>query len=153
MCHLSMEWSLIFDRSKKQNFKSAIKKIFQVSEICCTVSFYRNKFISHWYVMDKTYLTPVYFLYIEMADADPQFKRLLLPAEETLFEQLLRFGLYVGAVFQIMCLLSIVMYQNGPSDGVAALKVPCGCCRLPLRTFSYSNDSCHYLPYRMIRVM
>ncbi|KAG5316629.1 U239 protein, partial [Pseudoatta argentina] len=57
-----------------------------------------------------------------MADADPQFKRLLLPAEETLFEQLLRFGLYVGAVFQIMCLLAIVVYQAGPSDGVAALK-------------------------------
>ncbi|CAL1679212.1 unnamed protein product [Lasius platythorax] len=57
-----------------------------------------------------------------MADADPQFKRLLLPAEETLFEQLLRFGLYVGAVFQIICLLSIVIYQAGPSDGVAALK-------------------------------
>ncbi|TGZ46371.1 Protein anon-73B1 [Temnothorax longispinosus] len=61
---------------------------------------------------------------VEMADADPQFKRLLLPAEETLFEQLLRFGLYVGAMFQIMCLLAIVVYQAGPSDGVAALKVP-----------------------------
>ncbi|XP_071559162.1 protein anon-73B1 isoform X1 [Temnothorax nylanderi] len=59
---------------------------------------------------------------VEMADADPQFKRLLLPAEETLFEQLLRFGLYVGAMFQIMCLLAIVVYQAGPSDGVAALK-------------------------------
>lgn len=58
-----------------------------------------------------------------MADTDPQFKRFLLPAEETLFEQLLRFGLYVGAVFQIMCLLAIVIYQAGPSDGVAALKV------------------------------
>ncbi|XP_029668628.1 protein MANBAL [Formica exsecta] len=57
-----------------------------------------------------------------MADTDPQFKRLLLPAEETLFEQLLRFGLYLGAVFQIICLLSIVIYQAGPSDGVAALK-------------------------------
>jgi len=88
-----------------------------------------------------------------MADADPQFKRLLLPAEETLFEQLLRFGLYVGAVFQIMCLLSIVIYQNGPSDGVAALKVPCGCCRLLLRTLPCSNDSCHYLPYRTTRAM
>lgn len=63
-----------------------------------------------------------------MADTDPQFKRLLLPAEETLFEQLLRFGLYVGAVFQIICLLSIVIYQAGPSDGVAALKVSsCDC--------------------------
>lgn len=58
-----------------------------------------------------------------MADTDPQFKRFLLPAEETLFEQLLRFGLYVGAVFQIMCLLAIMIYQAGPSDGVAALKV------------------------------
>lgn len=65
----------------------------------------------------------LYFLITGMADADPQFKRLLLPAEETLFEQLLRFGLYVGAVFQIMCLLAIVIYQAGPSDGVAALKV------------------------------
>lgn len=27
-----------------------------------------------------------------MADTDPQLKRLLLPAEETLFEQLLRFA-------------------------------------------------------------
>lgn len=64
-----------------------------------------------------------YILCVEMADADPQLKRFLLPAEETLFEQLLRFGLYVGAIFQIMCLLSIVLYQAGPSDGVAALKV------------------------------
>lgn len=64
-----------------------------------------------------------------MADADPQFKRLLLPAEETLFEQLLRFGLYVAALFQIMCLLAIVVYQSGPSDGVAALKVLSGCRR------------------------
>lgn len=64
-----------------------------------------------------------YFLFVEMAETDPQFKRLLLPAEETLFEQLLRFGLYVGAVFQIMCLLAIVIYQTGPADGVTALKV------------------------------
>jgi len=61
-----------------------------------------------------------------MADEDPQLKtlkRFLLPSEETLFEQLLRFGLYVGAIFQLMCLLSTVLYQAGPSDGVAALKV------------------------------
>lgn len=58
-----------------------------------------------------------------MADIDPQLKRLLLPAEETLFEQLLRFGLYIGAIFQVMCLLAIVVYQAGPSDGIAALKV------------------------------
>lgn len=58
-----------------------------------------------------------------MVDADPQIKRLLLPTEETLFEQLLRIGLYLGAVFQIVCLLAIVVYQAGPSDGVAALKV------------------------------
>jgi len=58
-----------------------------------------------------------------MADADPQLKRLLLPAEETLFELLLRFGLYLGAAFQILCLLAIVIYQSGPSDSVAALKV------------------------------
>ncbi|XP_043529590.1 protein anon-73B1 isoform X2 [Frieseomelitta varia] len=61
-------------------------------------------------------------MYIEMADTDPQLKRLLLPAEETLFEQLLRFGLYIGAVFQVVCLLAIVIYQAGPSDGIAALK-------------------------------
>lgn len=58
-----------------------------------------------------------------MADADSQLKRLLLPAEESLFDQLLRFGLYIGAVFQIICLLAIVVYQAGPSDNVAALKV------------------------------
>jgi hypothetical protein len=58
-----------------------------------------------------------------MADADPQFKRLLLPAEETLFELLLRFGLYLGAAFQLVCLLAIVIYHSGPSDSVAALKV------------------------------
>lgn len=63
------------------------------------------------------------FQYLEMADTDPQLKRLLLPAEETLFEQLLRFGLYIGAVFQVVCLLAIVIYQAGPSDGIAALKV------------------------------
>ncbi|KAG7213997.1 hypothetical protein KM043_001369 [Ampulex compressa] len=59
---------------------------------------------------------------LTMAETDRQLKRLLLPAEETLFEQLLRFGLYFGAVFQIMCLLAIVVYQAGPSDGVTALK-------------------------------
>jgi len=85
-----------------------------------------------------------------MADADPQFKRLLLPAEETLFEQLLRFGLYVGAVFQIMCLLAIVVYQAGPSDGVAALKVTSSCCRLLRQWLPCGNNSCHY---RMIQVM
>ncbi|CAD1477995.1 unnamed protein product [Heterotrigona itama] len=58
----------------------------------------------------------------KMADTDPQLKRLLLPAEETLFEQLLRFGLYIGAMFQVVCLLAIVIYQAGPSDGIAALK-------------------------------
>lgn len=58
-----------------------------------------------------------------MADTDPHLKRLLLPAEETVFEQLLRFGLYIGAVFQVICLLAIVTYQSGPSDGVAMLKV------------------------------
>lgn len=58
-----------------------------------------------------------------MAETDPQLKRLLLPEEETLFEQLLRFGLYIGAVFQVICLLVIVVYQSGPSDGIAALKV------------------------------
>ncbi|XP_046594651.1 uncharacterized protein LOC107225636 isoform X2 [Neodiprion lecontei] len=57
-----------------------------------------------------------------MVDTDPQIKRLLLPTEETLFEQLLRIGLYLGAVFQIICLLAIVVYQAGPSDGVTALK-------------------------------
>lgn len=76
-----------------------------------------------------------------MADADPQFKRLLLPAEETLFEQLLRFGLYVGAVFQIMCLLAIVVYQAGPSDGVAALKVLSGYPQIEI--FMRNNDSCY----------
>lgn len=58
-----------------------------------------------------------------MADADPHLKRLLLPAEETIFEQLLRFGLYIGAAFQAACLFAIVTYQSGPSDGVAMLKV------------------------------
>lgn len=77
-----------------------------------------------------------------MADADPQFKRLLLPAEETLFEQLLRFGLYLGAVFQIMCLLSIVIYQAGPSDGVAALKVS-NQIFLGMQQLFHNNDSCN----------
>ncbi|KAI4479432.1 PREDICTED: protein MANBAL [Polistes canadensis] len=57
-----------------------------------------------------------------MADADPQLKCLLLPAEETLFEQMLTFGLYVGAIFQVICILAIVVYQAGRSDGAAALK-------------------------------
>ncbi|KOX69071.1 Protein anon-73B1 [Melipona quadrifasciata] len=72
----------------------------------------------------RTNLSPLHSTkkYLEMADTDPQLKRLLLPAEETLFEQLLRFGLYIGAVFQIVCLLAIVIYQAGPSDGIAALK-------------------------------
>ena len=69
------------------------------------------------------FLSFLFFQYLEMADTDPQLKRLLLPAEETLFEQLLRFGLYIGAVFQVVCLLAIVIYQAGPSDGIAALKV------------------------------
>lgn len=66
------------------------------------------------------YLTYVYF---SMADADPQLKRLLLPAEETLFEQLLRIGLYIGAIFQVVCILAIVVFRSGPSEGGAALKV------------------------------
>ncbi|XP_012270601.1 protein anon-73B1 isoform X1 [Orussus abietinus] len=60
--------------------------------------------------------------YTAMSDVDPQLKRLLLPAEETLFEQILRIGLYLGAVFQVACILAIVLYQSGPNDGVAALK-------------------------------
>ena len=58
-----------------------------------------------------------------MADVDPQLKRLLLPDEETTFEQFIRYGLYIAAVFQIICLASLVFYPSGPSDGVAALKV------------------------------
>ncbi|XP_046594650.1 uncharacterized protein LOC107225636 isoform X1 [Neodiprion lecontei] len=65
---------------------------------------------------------PTYLYSTAMVDTDPQIKRLLLPTEETLFEQLLRIGLYLGAVFQIICLLAIVVYQAGPSDGVTALK-------------------------------
>lgn len=70
-------------------------------------------------------MATVYLMYVSfsMADADPQLKRLLLPAEETLFEQLLRIGLYVGAIFQVVCILAIVIYRAGPSDGGAALKV------------------------------
>ncbi|XP_003492930.1 protein MANBAL isoform X1 [Bombus vosnesenskii] len=61
--------------------------------------------------------------YLEMADTDPQLKELLFPAEETLFEQFLRFGLYISALYQIICLLAIlVVFQRGPSDGIAALK-------------------------------
>lgn len=59
-----------------------------------------------------------------MADTEPQLKELLFPAEETLFEQFLRFGLYISALYQIICLLAIlVVFQRGPSDGIAALKV------------------------------
>jgi len=82
--------------------------------------FYYRQVFQYLYINFK--LAFVFFK-TEMADADPQFKRLLLPAEETLFEQLLRFGLYLGAAFQIMCLLAIVIYQSGPSDSVASLKV------------------------------
>lgn len=57
------------------------------------------------------------------ADINTQMQQLLLPTEETFFEQLLRFGLYVGAVFQIACLLAIVVYQSGPPDGESMFKV------------------------------
>jgi hypothetical protein len=58
-----------------------------------------------------------------MADYDPQLKRLLLPPEESFFELLIRYGLYMGAVFQIACLLAIVVYHGSSSDGITALKV------------------------------
>ncbi|OXU19128.1 hypothetical protein TSAR_010830 [Trichomalopsis sarcophagae] len=57
-----------------------------------------------------------------MADYDPQLKRLLLPPEESFFEVLIRYGLYVGAVFQVACLLAIVVYHGSSSDSIAALK-------------------------------
>lgn len=58
-----------------------------------------------------------------MEDLDPQLKRLLLPDEETVFEQFIRYGLYVAAIFQMICLASLVFYTSGSSDGVTALKV------------------------------
>lgn len=58
-----------------------------------------------------------------MANTDSQFKKLLLPAEETIFEQLIRHGLYIGAVFQIVCILAIVIYKGTSQDGTASLKV------------------------------
>lgn len=58
-----------------------------------------------------------------MADYDPQLKRLLLPPEETIFELLIRYGLYIGAVFQVACLLAIVVYHGSSSDSIAVLKV------------------------------
>lgn len=58
-----------------------------------------------------------------MEDLDPQLKRLLLPDDETVFEQFIRYGLYVAAVFQMICLASLVFYTSGSSDGVTALKV------------------------------
>ncbi|XP_051163121.1 protein anon-73B1 isoform X1 [Leptopilina boulardi] len=57
-----------------------------------------------------------------MEDLDPQLKRLLLPDEETVFEQFIRYGLYVAAIFQMICLASLVFYTSGSSDGVTALK-------------------------------
>ncbi|XP_033222369.1 protein anon-73B1 [Belonocnema kinseyi] len=57
-----------------------------------------------------------------MADADPQLKRLLLPDEETTFEQFIRYGLYIAAIFQVVCLASLAFYPSGSSDGVATLK-------------------------------
>lgn len=64
-----------------------------------------------------------YKIFLEMADADPQLKRLLLPDEETTFEQFIRYGLYIAAIFQVVCLASLAFYPSGSSDGVAALKV------------------------------
>lgn len=58
-----------------------------------------------------------------MAEYDPQLKRLLLPPEESFFEVLIRYGLYIGAVFQVACILAIVFYHGSSSDGIAALKV------------------------------
>ncbi|CAB0036784.1 unnamed protein product [Trichogramma brassicae] len=53
---------------------------------------------------------------------DAQLKRLLLPQEETLFEQLIRYGLYIGAVFQVACILAIVAYNGVSSDSITTLK-------------------------------
>lgn len=50
-------------------------------------------------------------------------KRLLLPDEETLFELIIRYGLYVGAVFQVICILTVAIYHNWPGDGFSSLKV------------------------------
>ncbi|CAD6207156.1 GSCOCG00010140001-RA-CDS [Cotesia congregata] len=49
-------------------------------------------------------------------------KRLLLPDEETLFEQIIRYGLYVGAVFQVICILTVAIYHNWPGDSFSSLK-------------------------------
>ncbi|XP_063988327.1 protein anon-73B1 [Diachasmimorpha longicaudata] len=49
-------------------------------------------------------------------------KRLLLPDEETLLEQIVRYGLYVGAVFQVICILTVAIYHNWPGDGFSSLK-------------------------------
>lgn len=45
------------------------------------------------------------------------------PPQESLTEQIVRIGLYIGAAFQICCLLAVVIYHANPSDGVTALKV------------------------------
>ena len=58
-----------------------------------------------------------------MGDYDSQLKKLLLPPEETLFEILVRYGLYIGAVFQVFCILAIVIYHGSSSDGITTLKV------------------------------
>lgn len=58
-----------------------------------------------------------------MGEYNPQLKKFLLPHEETLLEQLIRYGLYIGAVFQIVCLLSIVVYHRKFFDSVVILKV------------------------------
>lgn len=62
-------------------------------------------------------------IFAEMAETDPQLKRLLLPPEETFIELIVRYGLYIGAVFQICCLLAVLIFNANPSDGVASLKV------------------------------
>lgn len=66
----------------------------------------------------KTAYSFFFFFSLRMSDYNPQIKRFLLPYEETLLELLIRYGLYIGAVFQVVCLISILIYHSKFFDGV-----------------------------------
>lgn len=58
-----------------------------------------------------------------MAEHNPHLKRFFFQHEETLLDLLIRYGLYISALFQVTCLLSLVIYHRKLFDGVVILKV------------------------------